>query len=374
MELSDGVSINVYDRYNRGSDKVAHEIFNRISPDGEISAVLSGELTAILEMENANEIQINIVGMVLKALEQKYSEDYFRFRARFLDALNATKSSSAVEGNNKWVEEFNQFDQRLKSGDEKVLDEIVNFYNASTNDNVKKWEFYKWLQNHQSVLAAKAMPRIGLCWEGIVPELTAIVKGESDYGNPYAAARQLHELFFQGTIGGLEAPPQVVVEAAQNVWRLYGQEFMGYVYPLYAFLNVKFPTVEEGEKPGKLVILRHGETSWSESVFNKWAGWLNSLITGKGRGEAKKAGEQFKGFRFDLAYSSDLSRAKDTLSEFLAGSQQEDIAIEEVSSLREKSYGALAGWSRADVQKAFGDDLYNQWRRAPKGRAPLGKV
>ncbi len=328
----------------------------------------------LLNTDNSYQIQTDIVETVVTALGGEIGPEYIQFRDKLIKSLNAAKSSSAAveKAENKWAGEFNKFDQRLKAGDEKVINEIVNFYNGIINDGIKKWEFYKWLQNHQSALAAKVMPRIGLCWEGIVPELTAIVKGESGYGNPYAAARQLHELFFQGTIGGLEAP-QAVVEEAQNVWRRYGQEFMGYVYPLYAFLNAKFSTVEEGKKTGKLVIVRHVETSWSEAVFNKWAGWLNSLITSKGRTEAKDVGGKLTDFKIDLAYSSDLSRARDTLSEFLAGSKQEGVLRNEVWDLREKSYGALAGWSRQDVQTAFGDKLYNQWLRATQGRAPLGE-
>ena len=58
--------------------------------------------------------------------------------------------------NEKWVEEFNKFDQKLKDGDKAVLDEIVAFYNGIPYGNAKKMEFYKWLQNHQSALAAKS--------------------------------------------------------------------------------------------------------------------------------------------------------------------------------------------------------------------------
>ncbi len=270
---------------------------------------------------------------------------------------------------NKLAEEFNKFDQRLRDGDRAVLDEIVDFYKGIPYGNAKKMKFYKWLQNHQSALAAKAQLKVGLDWKMVVPELVAIAKGESSYGNPYSAARQLYELVSQKTLGGLTNVPQEVIREAEKAW----QENPGLTHFLAPVTLPAFPMVKESKKPGYLVIVRHGQASFSEDVYNRWAGWLNSLITAKGREEARAGGAKLYGVRFDEAYSSDLLRAVDTLDEFLTGIGQTAIRRKETKALREKNYGWLGGQSRKDIEELFGKEQFTQWRRAINGRVPLGE-
>src|SRR3989338_6848526 len=170
------------------------------------------------------------------------------------DALErANSTSSALVLDNKLAEEFNKFDQRLKDGDKAVLDEIVDFYRSIPYDNAKKMEFYKWLQNHQSALAAKAQFKIGLDWKMVVPELVAIAKEEGSYGNPYSAARQLYEVVSQKTLAGLTNVPQEVIHEAEKAW----QENPGLTHFLDLVTLPAFPMVKEGKKPGYLVIVRH---------------------------------------------------------------------------------------------------------------------
>ena len=52
----------------------------------------------------------------------------------------------------------------------------------------------------------------------------------------------------------------------------------------------------------KLVLLRHGESTWNKE--NRFTGWTDVDLTDQGREEAKVAGQVLKkdGFSFDLAY------------------------------------------------------------------------
>ena len=63
----------------------------------------------------------------------------------------------------------------------------------------------------------------------------------------------------------------------------------------------------------KLVLLRHGESTWNKE--NRFTGWTDVDLSDKGKEEAKKAGELLKreGFIFDIAYTSVLKRAIRTL-------------------------------------------------------------
>ena len=63
----------------------------------------------------------------------------------------------------------------------------------------------------------------------------------------------------------------------------------------------------------KLVLLRHGESTWNKE--NRFTGWTDVGLTEKGIAEAKEAGQVLKaeGYTFDLAFTSVLKRAIRTL-------------------------------------------------------------
>src|SRR5947209_3383479 len=60
-----------------------------------------------------------------------------------------------------------------------------------------------------------------------------------------------------------------------------------------------------------LVLVRHGQSLWN--LENRFTGWVDVPLTLKGMAEARRAGELLKPFRFDVAYTSVLSRAQETL-------------------------------------------------------------
>src|SRR5215203_2779418 len=65
----------------------------------------------------------------------------------------------------------------------------------------------------------------------------------------------------------------------------------------------------KGSDPLKLVLLRHGESTWNKE--NRFTGWTDVDLTDKGREEAVTAGRLLErdGFSFDLAFTSVLTRA-----------------------------------------------------------------
>ena len=114
----------------------------------------------------------------------------------------------------------------------------------------------------------------------------------------------------------------------------------------------------------KLVLLRHGESTWNKE--NRFTGWTDVDLSETGRAEAKKAGQQLRqeGFVFDLAFTSVLKRAIRTLWITLDELDQMWIPIEHSWRLNERHYGALQGLNKAETAAKFGDEQVLIWRRS----------
>jgi 2,3-bisphosphoglycerate-dependent phosphoglycerate mutase len=114
----------------------------------------------------------------------------------------------------------------------------------------------------------------------------------------------------------------------------------------------------------KLVLLRHGESTWNKE--NRFTGWTDVDLSEKGIEEAKKAGQILKkeGFLFDIAYTSVLKRAIRTL--WIALDEMDLMWIPVVRSwrLNERHYGDLQGLNKAETAKKFGDEQVQIWRRS----------
>lgn len=114
----------------------------------------------------------------------------------------------------------------------------------------------------------------------------------------------------------------------------------------------------------KLMLLRHGESTWNKE--NRFTGWTDVRLTPKGIEEAKEAGRLMKqeGFVFDIAYTSVLSRAIQTL--WLALEEMDLMWIPVVNDYRlnERHYGGLQGLNKAETAEKHGADQVKIWRRS----------
>lgn len=114
----------------------------------------------------------------------------------------------------------------------------------------------------------------------------------------------------------------------------------------------------------KLVIVRHGESLWN--LENKFTGWTNVALSEKGIKEAHEAGKllKSKNYKFDVAYTSLLKRAKDTLTYILEELNENNIEIKESYKLNERHYGALQGLNKDETRKKYGEEQVKLWRRS----------
>ena len=114
----------------------------------------------------------------------------------------------------------------------------------------------------------------------------------------------------------------------------------------------------------KIVLLRHGESVWNKE--NRFTGWTDVGLSEKGMIEAKAAGELLKeeGIVFDMAFTSVLKRAIETL--WIALKEMDCMWIPVCHSwrLNERHYGALQGLNKAETAAKFGDAQVKIWRRA----------
>ena len=120
----------------------------------------------------------------------------------------------------------------------------------------------------------------------------------------------------------------------------------------------------------KLVLLRHGESTWNEE--NRFTGWTDVDLSKKGLEEARNSGRLLRenGFVFDVAYTSVLKRAIRTLWIALDEMDQMWIPINLSWRLNERHYGALQGLHKAETAAIYGDEQVRIWRRSYDIRPP----
>ena len=114
----------------------------------------------------------------------------------------------------------------------------------------------------------------------------------------------------------------------------------------------------------KLVLIRHGESTWN--LENRFTGWTDVPLTDTGVAQARQAGELLKaaGYDFDVAYTSVLKRAVWTLWHCLDTMERTWMPVQHDWRLNERHYGALQGLNKADMARQYGDDQVLIWRRS----------
>ena len=114
----------------------------------------------------------------------------------------------------------------------------------------------------------------------------------------------------------------------------------------------------------KLVLVRHGESTWN--LENRFTGWTDVDLTPTGVAQAQEAGRLLKaaGFEFDLALTSVLKRAIWTLWHTLDQMDCTWVPVVNSWRLNERHYGALQGLNKAETAKKFGDEQVLVWRRS----------
>lgn len=146
----------------------------------------------------------------------------------------------------------------------------------------------------------------------------------------------------------------------------------------------------------RLILVRHGQSIWN--LQNRFTGWVDVSLSRNGVKEAEKAGRLLADDHFDLAFTSALMRAQDTLYEILKQNRFCDqyVRIHEKSrhwyehftsmegdkselkvylseKLNERYYGDLQGLNKDSVRQQYGAEQVHRWRRAYDEAPPNGE-
>ena len=146
----------------------------------------------------------------------------------------------------------------------------------------------------------------------------------------------------------------------------------------------------------KLILVRHGQSVWN--LQNRFTGWIDVPLSKKGIKEAQNAGKLLKDFKFDVAFTSTLIRAQDTLYEILninnnlnyflwihedksdwykkfkeTKDYKDILKFYTSEKLNERYYGDLQGLNKEDTIKKFGQIKVHLWRRSFNVPPPNGE-
>ncbi len=141
-----------------------------------------------------------------------------------------------------------------------------------------------------------------------------------------------------------------------------------------------------------LILARHGESRWNTA--NKFTGWVDVPLAEKGIKEAAAMTKCLKHLKLDVAFTSNLERARETLLIILASqhctgiflhedehhgfkysfnNKEHEIFVHTDWALNERHYGALQGMNKEEAAKKYGREKVLAWRRSFNERPPRGE-
>ncbi|SHL36279.1 2,3-bisphosphoglycerate-dependent phosphoglycerate mutase [Flavobacterium chilense] len=110
-----------------------------------------------------------------------------------------------------------------------------------------------------------------------------------------------------------------------------------------------------------LIFVRHGQSLYN--LENRFTGILDIALTDLGKEQAKLAGQKLIGYVFDIAYTSMLIRAQESLR-IILDEMKVTIPIVKNKALNERMYGTLQGINKDETAQKYGLAQVDIWRRS----------
>lgn len=120
-----------------------------------------------------------------------------------------------------------------------------------------------------------------------------------------------------------------------------------------------------------LILVRHGVTDWN--VEGRWHGQTDIPLNEEGKKQARLSAQAIKGIKIDSAYTSDLSRTKQTYQE-ICDSLTLTCPVLSSPALNERDYGMFAGKNKWDVKDIVGTEEFEKLRRQWDFPVPGGET
>ncbi|MBT9312370.1 histidine phosphatase family protein [Leptothoe kymatousa] len=125
--------------------------------------------------------------------------------------------------------------------------------------------------------------------------------------------------------------------------------------------GLTLPTLRQGFKGPRLLLVRHGETEWNRE--SRFQGQIDIPLNDNGRSQAAQAGEFLKAVPIDAAVSSSMMRPKETAEIILK--QHSDVALAVTEGLWEIGHGQWEGKFEHEIKAGF-PGLLEAWQTKPE--------
>jgi 2,3-bisphosphoglycerate-dependent phosphoglycerate mutase len=123
---------------------------------------------------------------------------------------------------------------------------------------------------------------------------------------------------------------------------------------------------------GKLILARHHESEWNK--LGRWTGTQDSHLTEYGFKKSEDMGLLISDLDIDLAFTSTLSRAIETLASMFKTSKHLDVTTERSATLNERDYGDYTGKDKWQMKALLGEEEFNKLRRGWDYPLPNGET
>lgn len=122
----------------------------------------------------------------------------------------------------------------------------------------------------------------------------------------------------------------------------------------------------------KLVLVRHSKSTWN--ALGLWTGWTNIGLAPEGKKDARAVARVVRNITFDLAYCSELKRARETLEII-----KRELALRKLptvwnKALNERHYGIYTGKNKWQIKEEVGDAVFKKLRRGWNYPTPKGET
>ncbi len=126
-------------------------------------------------------------------------------------------------------------------------------------------------------------------------------------------------------------------------------------------LGQKLPTFRPPNQGPRFLLVRHGETDWNRA--GKFQGQIDVPLNDNGRNQASLAAEFLKTTQIDFAFTSPMSRPKETAQIILRDRSQ--LTLDEDADLREIGHGLWEGKFEAEIKAEYPGEL-ERWQTHPE--------
>ena len=121
------------------------------------------------------------------------------------------------------------------------------------------------------------------------------------------------------------------------------------------------PNIPKKGRKKRIILVRHGETDWNKQ--GRFQGQIDIPLNQNGKFQAKAASEFLKNNIIQKAFSSSLSRPKETAQIILNEHPGVEISLKD--SLKEISHGEWEGKLESEISSDW-PDLLKKWKTSPE--------